>query len=400
MLFLHLLCESMVIPVLVPTLASPISAEFDMMAGASAALHKFFYAFTIAAYPVAVFLCAPVLGAVSDAAGRRGVLLLTVAGAAAGCFLQGLALEFMSLPLFLFARIAVGATAGVDGVIQAAMVERCETQEKKNAYLAATLLMMTLGFIVGPAFAACFINEGASSFVWSIPFFITALLFLICLIPMYKNLPKPKGAIPSAKGFDWFKGLRDILELGKIKEASRLLAIFTFSQVAGGCFSAVLPLVLAEDYGFSAKQIGYFISVQSVFIGIIFGFAGPWLLKKFSARAVLRFAMVATFLGVLYPLADFGKWIWALTALQALGFPLGYYSILAEFSNAAEDNRRGWILSVISSMWGLTVGAGLLLSGLVIMFSNTAALLVCAGLAGVSILLSMQKAAAFKLDVR
>ena len=123
-LFFHMICESMVIPVLAPTLASPISEAHDMLLGFSPRLHKFFYGISLAIYPIAIFICAPVLGSLSDTIGRKPVLTAALIGTVAGSIAQGFGMEFLSLPIFIVGRILVGATAGVDGVIQAALLDK------------------------------------------------------------------------------------------------------------------------------------------------------------------------------------------------------------------------------------------------------------------------------------
>ena len=111
----------MVIPILAPTLATPVSAAHDMLPGFSAEIHKLCYGISLAVYPVAVFFCAPILGALSDKIGRKPVLIYALAGTIAGSLLQGVGMEILSVCMFLLGRALVGATAGIDGAIQAAI---------------------------------------------------------------------------------------------------------------------------------------------------------------------------------------------------------------------------------------------------------------------------------------
>ncbi len=399
-LFFHMICESMVIPVLAPTLAEPISAERDMLLGYSPQAHKFFYGLSLAVYPALVFLCAPIIGAISDTIGRRPVLIIALIGTIIGCAAQGFGMEFMSIAVFILGRALVGATAGIDGVIQAALLDKCgEDENSKNFYLGASLLAMSIGFMAGPAFAATMIDEHASSLAWSIPFFALAPIFALTLISVYLKIPKSQTATKTDwKKIKWFAGITDIAELFRIKPARKLIWIFTLSEVAAGCFVGLTPLVLDKTFGFSVKEIAMFISFQGVCASAVFGFIGPQMLKRFSKNFILRFSMfmsVVTCASLYFE--ELGKFVWVNSAMFAMGFSLAYYIILAIMADSASENRRGWLLSVLSSLWGFTMGLGLLLCGLVVCISNGFGLLVCVILCLIAFLFSLERIKSFKI---
>lgn len=111
-----------------------------------------------------------------------------------GCAAQGVAMEILSVWILAIGRIAVGVTAGVDGTIQAALIEKCSGKDQKNFYLGATLLAMSLGLMLGPAFAALFIDEKASALTWSLPFFIMAALFAVSAAILCFSMKEPAAA--------------------------------------------------------------------------------------------------------------------------------------------------------------------------------------------------------------
>lgn len=388
-LFFHLACESMVIPILAPTLATPVSAAHDMLPGFSAEIHKLCYGISLAVYPVAVFFCAPILGALSDKIGRKPVLIYALAGTIAGSLLQGVGMEILSVCMFLLGRALVGATAGIDGAIQAALLDRCSTEKQKNFYLGATLLAMSVGFIAGPAFAALFINESSSQLAWSMPFFATAAAFVLMVAVLAKSMP---GKMRKIRGelarFNWLAGLGDILTLRRSEKIRRLLLIFILSEVASGCFTALIPLVLAQSFEFGVKDIAWFMSLQGACGGIVFAWIGPAMISKISKTAALKFSLFMATAGCAIPLFEsLGEWIWSVAAIQALGFMLSYYVVLAILSESCEEEKRGWILSVMSSLWGLTVGIGLVACGVLVAVSNTFCLAACAALCAASLAL-------------
>ena len=384
----HMICESMVIPVLVPTLVEASSAAHDMLPGFSDSARKLAYGFVLSVYPVALFFCAPIIGSLSDSIGRKAVLIATLCGAVLGCAAQGLAMEFLSVWLLALGRVAVGVTAGVDGTIQAALLERCSGKNQKNFYLGATLLAMSLGLMLGPAFAALFIDESASAFTWSLPFFITAALFALAAFALSFSMPgSARVAKSELSRMDWFGGLRDIVLLAKSKRSRTLVSIFC--QVGAGAFFAAVPLVLESKSGFSAREIAAFLSVEGVFSGAVFAFFGPMLLRRASAPKALVASLAVGVATVALPLVSENYWaMWAIPPMQAGGFALSYFVTLAIFSESAPEGRRGWVLSVLSSLWGLTMGVGLALCGLLAGLADEFCIAVCLALCAASLALS------------
>jgi len=374
-LFFHLLCESMVVPILVPMLTNPPSSSLDLLAGHSIATRNLLYGIVLASYPICVFLFAPIIGAYSDSIGRRKILLFAIAISAFACAFHTVGVIALSFSIFLISRCILGASAGIDGSIQAALVARCSSENQKNFYLGATLLAMSLGFMVGPAFSAIFIDDNASVFIWSLPFFFCAIFFLFCLIVLFISLPKDSIKISKSERPKVLRIFGDISDLFKDTHTRPLLWIFILTQTASGCFTAALPLILDSDYGFSPRMLAFFISVGGVFAGLIFTPIGPFLLKKFSGMNVLRFSIFTTLAILTIPFFDVGIFIWIIPPIMSFAFPLGYYTSVSMFSQASSESRRGWVLSILSGLWGLTVGIGLFLCGLLGMFDVIYALI-------------------------
>ena len=398
-LFFHLMCESMVIPILAPTLAEPTSPQNDMLVGFSEQMHKLFYGISLAVYPVLVFLFAPIIGAVSDKIGRKPVLIVALLGTVIGCFAQGLAMEFMSLWIFIIGRALVGTTAGVDGVIQAALLYKCNNQAQKDFYLGASLFAMSVGFMAGPAFAAILIDENTSSFAWSLPFLSLVPIFILTLWAVWKKIESNKTTTSSdLKSVNWFSGITDIAILFKIKSARKMLWIFVLAEVAAGCFTALIPLKLGESFNFSVKEIALFISLHGVFSSVVFGFIGPQMLKRFSKNFILRFSMFMSIIACAIPYFDeLENFIWLNTFVMSMGYALAYYIMLSIMADSASEKKRGWLLSVLSSLWGLTMGIGLVLCGIVVGVSNNFGILVCTTLSLLAFLFSLERIKHFKL---
>ncbi|MBP3357987.1 MAG: MFS transporter [Opitutales bacterium] len=398
-LFFHMMCESMVIPILAPTLAEPTSPYCDMLAGFSEQMHKLSYGIALAVYPVLVFIFAPIIGAISDNIGRRPILIIALIGTIIGCLAQGVAMEIMSLWIFIIGRALVGATAGVDGVIQAALLDKCNTQTQKDYYLGASLFAMSIGFMAGPAFAALLINEKATTFAWSLPFLSLVPIFALTLLALWKKIDAKKDSEKTnLKNVNWLSGITDIAILFKIKPARKMLWIFVLAEIGAGCFTALIPLKLGESFDFSVKEIAYFISLHGVFSSVVFGLIGPQMLKRFSKNFILRFSMFMCIIACAMPYFDeLENLIWLDTFAMAMGYALSYYILLSIMADSASEKKRGWLLSVLSSLWGLTMGIGLVLCGIIVGISNDFGILICTILSLSAFLFSLERIKHFKL---
>jgi MFS transporter, DHA1 family, tetracycline resistance protein len=102
----------------------------------------------VAVFALMQFVCAPLLGRLSDRVGRRPVFRLAAIGTLGSLFL----LLPVRLPLFIANRFADGSTNGLYAVVKSAIVDVSEPEDvQKNVGLSVSLSYV--GFAVGPAFA-------------------------------------------------------------------------------------------------------------------------------------------------------------------------------------------------------------------------------------------------------
>jgi DHA1 family tetracycline resistance protein-like MFS transporter len=99
-----------------------------------------------ALYAAVQFVCAPVLGALSDRIGRRPVLLISLAGAAVNYLFLALA---PSLWLLLLGRAIAGLTSANVSVATAYVTDVSSEDERPRRF-GLLNAMFGAGFIVGP----------------------------------------------------------------------------------------------------------------------------------------------------------------------------------------------------------------------------------------------------------
>ena len=75
LLFFFLSGESLILPILAPTLAEPICDKLDMLANSSKQLHNLAYGAALGVFPVCLFFAAPIIGSLSDNYARKPLII-------------------------------------------------------------------------------------------------------------------------------------------------------------------------------------------------------------------------------------------------------------------------------------------------------------------------------------
>jgi DHA1 family tetracycline resistance protein-like MFS transporter len=225
----------------------------------------------VSSYPIAQLIGAPILGRLSDRFGRKPMLLVSIAGSAAGFILLGLA---NTLPLLFAARIIDGLTGGNISIAQAYIADVTDPKDRGRAF-GLIGAAFGIGFIIGPLTGGLLAQRG---FLW--PALAAATLTLANLVLVALILPESltaeRRAVLAREPAGGFR-LTDLLTALRRPIVGPLLVViavtgFTFSFVQGG-FSiwgkAALQLT-EQQTGLVLAAVGVLaVFQQAVFIGFI-----------------------------------------------------------------------------------------------------------------------------------
>lgn len=140
-------------------------------------------ALLLTAFSAAGFLAAPFWGRLSDRYGRRPVILISLAGTAAGSLLTGAA---GGLPLLYAGRLVDGASGASVSVAQAAAADLAAGDPHHRSRLFGLLgAAFGIGFVAGPAIGALAALAGARA-----PFFVAAGLAAVNTVAAFRRLPE------------------------------------------------------------------------------------------------------------------------------------------------------------------------------------------------------------------
>jgi DHA1 family tetracycline resistance protein-like MFS transporter len=228
------------------------------------------------AYPLAQVIAAPILGRLSDAYGRKPILLLSIAGTATALVVLGLA---NSLAILFLSRIIDGLTGGNISVAQSYMADITSPEDRGKAF-GLVGAAFGIGFILGPVTGGLL-----SQFGYALPAFVAAGLAIINLGLVTFLLPESLSAeqratvrAEPAKGFAIHE-LTTTLGLPRVGPlmSVRIVIGFTFAVFEGG-FSLWAAQALHLPAWQTGLVLGY-VGVLSVLIQLV---AIGQLTKRFS----------------------------------------------------------------------------------------------------------------------
>jgi DHA1 family tetracycline resistance protein-like MFS transporter len=313
-----------------------------------------------ASYSLAQFIFAPLWGRISDAVGRRPIILMSLAGSAVSFTIFGLA---PTLTLLFLGRIFAG-TFGASVTTAFAYIADVTTPENRARGMGLVGAAFGLGFIFGP-----FIG-GVLSSVWGYqgPAFFAAALALINLTLAWFRLPEsyprehraPAGTRPSLMRTLSLRRLWDALHH---PEVGALLLLFFLVGFAMANMEATYALLTEKIFGWGARQNGYAFG----FIGIVIVLTQGALIRPLAARfGEHRLVVAGTFLLIpslaLLPFSPGLAVLLLLSGLMAFGSGINSPSLSSLISKGVSADEQGGIMGasqglgslarVLGPLWG------------------------------------------------
>lgn len=278
-----------------------------------------------AVFSLAQFICAPMLGRLSDRIGRKPVIIMSLVGTAIGSLVTGLA---GSLPLLFVGRIIDGASGASVSVAQGAVTD-IASPARRAPLLGMLGAAFGVGFVIGPA-----IGGLASLGSTRLPFFVAAGIAAINALVALRRLPETRGPTE-----------RSSVHFASTPRRGALIrfAIIGFLSIAAfGAFESLFSRFGAVRFRLTAG------SVSAVFVGV-----GLWLVvvqgglvgkvsNRLGSRRSLQVGLgiLAVGLGLL---SITTTWVLLVVSLMLLGLGQGLAgpNLTALVADAVPNHTRG-----------------------------------------------------------
>lgn len=328
----------LILPVL-PTLLVELTGK----SANTAALYGGWLAFV---YAVMQFLCAPVLGNLSDRYGRRPVLLFAVAALGVDYVIMGLAPTLG----WLFLGRALAGAAGASFTPAYAYVADVSPPEKRAQAFGVVSAMFGLGFIAGPAIGGLLGAFGPRT-----PFFVAAAISLINFAYGLAILPESLP-IERRRPFDWNRAhplgtLRQILRHRVVRGV--LLALFLW-MVGHQVMPATWTFYTKFRFDWSEAAIGGSLALAGVVMALsqttLLRFLVPRLGERSTALVGITVA-IAGYLGYAMATAGWMMLVWhSAWLLGALVMP----STNALMSKRVGSDAQGELQGAVACLFSLS----------------------------------------------
>lgn len=347
-----------IIPVM-PTLISDLNGVDISTASKYGSLLMF-------AYAMVQFVCAPVIGNLSDKYGRRPVLLFS---------LFGFGVDYLFLALaptygWLFVGRIIAGITGASMTTGAAYIADVSTPENRAKNFGMIGAAFGLGFIIGPMIGGLLGGLGAR-----VPFYAAAALALLNWTYGYFVLPEslPKE---NRRPFEWKRAnpVGALMHLRKYPAITGLALSIFLVYVAAHAIMSNWSYFTMYRFNWDEKMVGISLAVVGVLVATVQGGLTRVINPRFGNERSLYFGLALYSIGMLlFGIANQSWMMFAFLIPYCLG-GIAQPALQAVMAGHVPPNVQGELQGTITSLMSAAAIIGpLLMNNLFFFFTHSQA---------------------------
>ena len=215
------------------------------------------------AYAFTQFICAPIVGGLSDKFGRRPVILISLLGFS----LDYLFLFFAPTIFWLFIGRVISGVTGASITTASAYIADISTPENRAKNFGMLGAAFGLGFIIGPVIGG-FLGQFGSR----VPFAAAGILCMLNFLYGYFILPESLS-IENRRNFDWKRAnpVGSILNLKRYPQLIKLIVVLFLVYVASKAVESNWSFFTMYKFGWNEKMVGISLGVVGILVSIVQG---------------------------------------------------------------------------------------------------------------------------------
>lgn len=298
------------------------------------------------AYAFVQFICAPLLGNLSDRYGRRPVLLFSLLGFG----IDYLLLAFAPTIGWLFVGRIIAGFTGASFTTASAYIADVSTPEKRAQNFGLIGAAFGLGFILGPVLGGVLGQFGSR-----IPFFAAAGLSFLNVIYGYFVLPESLP-VEKRRPFDIKRAnpLGSLYQLKKYPAVYGLVLTLILMYIANNGLQSTWSFYGMEKFKWNEAWVGYSLGFIGLMIGIVQVGIIRWVIPKFGQEKSLYIGLAFYSLGLLlFAFAAEGWMMFAFIIPYSLGGIAGP-ALQSIISGYAPTNEQGELQGALTSLMSAT----------------------------------------------
>ncbi len=345
-IFVTLLIDITGIGIIIPVLPTLIT---ELIGGtlSQAARYGGWLLFT---YAFVQFLCAPIIGGLSDQYGRRPILLASLFGFG----MDYLFLAYAPTIAWLFVGRVIAGFLGASFTTGAAYIADVSTPENRAQNFGLIGAAFGLGFIIGPVIGGLLGQYGSR-----VPFLAAAVLSLLNWLYGYFVLPeslKPENR----RQFSWKRAnpVGALRHLQKFPVISGLIVSLVLLYVASHAVQSVWSYYTMEKFEWHEAQIGYSLGAVGLLSAIVQGGLIRIIIPKLGRERSVYIGLLFSSIGLtLFAFASQGWMMYAFMVPYILGGIAGP-AIQGLVSTQVPPNEQGELQGGLTSLQSVTAIIG------------------------------------------
>ena len=298
-------------------------------------------------FAVMQFVFGPILGSLSDAIGRRPVLLVSLCMMAVDYLVMAVA---GSIWLLLAARLVGGITAATHATASAYMADLSKPGEKA-ANFGLIGAGFGIGFVLGPLIGGLLGELGTRA-----PFYAAAGLALLNA-GIGALVLKETVTDRMRRPFSWRRAnpLGAVRQMGALPGLRRMLAAYFVYCVAIYVYPAIWAYFTQARFGWGPQMVGLSLAIYGLSSAVVQIWVIRWMLARWGERrtvvAGFLFEIVAC---LLLAVVTSGPVALVLTPIAALGAVITP-ALQAVMSQRVSDDAQGELQGVLTSTHALAM---------------------------------------------
>ncbi|MEM6324543.1 MAG: MFS transporter [Pseudomonadota bacterium] len=299
-----------------------------------------------AAYATAQFVFAPIVGSLSDAYGRRPVLL---------CALFFLALDYVVMALadtywlLMIGRVLAGV-AGATYVTATAYVADITPREDRAARFGLLGAAFGIGFVLGPV-----IGGLAGSISVAAPFWVAAGLsaasFAFGLLILPESLKRENRRPFGNRDLNPFAIIFEAFRIPSLVLPLILIALFELMQLS---YATIWSFWGKETFGWSTFTVGVTLSVYGILLALAQAVVMPFAVRFLGEERLVSVGLIVSLVAAVgFGVAQTVWLVALLLPIAALG-DLVPPTLTAIAANVTDEDRQGMLQGVIASLSSVT----------------------------------------------
>jgi DHA1 family tetracycline resistance protein-like MFS transporter len=311
-------------------------------------------------YAAAQFVCAPILGRLSDRYGRRPVLLISVLGSAFGYFLFGIG---GALWVLFLSRLIDGITGGNISTATAYVADVTLPQDRAKNF-ALIGIAFGLGFVLGPA-----LGGALSQISLAAPAYAAGTLSLLSAIVGFVVLPESLPRERRTAGvFTWreINPLAALFTMLRRPTLGLLLLVWCLFQFAFTGNNSIMALFMIDKFSALPVEIAILFVVGGVANAVVQGGLIGRLAPKFGEQRLVLASLALQALGAIGIVIAPTFWLlYPIIVLSSAATALIWPTMGALTANQVPSHEQGQVAGVSAALGSLMSVFGPLWAGAV-----------------------------------